>query len=114
MLEIGRELAPAEIAALQTPDRAVGIVVPYHVDDRYLVLEGGGQHVRVHEESPVADHGHARPMGRSELRSQRAGDTETHGAEAHRADQRIGTLGLAELDQPVVVDADIADQYRVL
>src|SRR5262249_24258588 len=30
MLEVGRELAPVEVAALQSADRGVGVVVPHH------------------------------------------------------------------------------------
>src|SRR5512134_590629 len=48
VLEIGGELAPAEVAALQPPDRAVRVVVPDQVDDRYLVLVRGSQNVGVH------------------------------------------------------------------
>ena len=68
----------------------------------------------MHQERAVADHGDARPVGSGELRAERAGDAEAHRAEAHRADQRIRALRLAELDEPVVVHADVAHEYCIL
>ena len=67
----------------------------------------------MHEEGAVAADRHARPVGSSELRAQHAGDTESHGAEAHRADERTRPPRRAELDQPVVVNADVAHQDRI-
>src|SRR5688572_832927 len=67
MLEVGGELAPTEIAALQAADRAVGVVVPYQVDNRYLVLICRPQHVGVHKECAVPDYGDAGPLRRRQL-----------------------------------------------
>ena len=114
MLEVGRELAAAEIAALQAADRGIGVVVPDHPDDRHVVFDRGAEHARMHEEGAVADHRDARPVGRRELGAEHAGDAEAHRAEAHRADQRIRALRLAELQQPVVMHADVAHQDRVV
>ena len=114
MLEVGRELAAAEIAALQAADRGIGVVVPHHPDHGQLVFDRGAEHARMHEEGAVADHGDARPIRRRELGAEHAGDAETHRAKAHGADQRIRPLRLAELQQPVVMHADVADQDGVV
>ena len=68
----------------------------------------------MHEEGAVADHRDAGPVGRGELGAEHAGDAKAHRAEAHGADQRIRPARLAELQQPVVVHADVADEDRVL
>src|SRR6516162_8576397 len=39
--EVGRQLATAEIAALQSADRGIGEVVPHHPDDRQIVFDRG-------------------------------------------------------------------------
>ena len=114
MLEVGGEFPPAEIAALQAADRRIGVVVPHHPHDRDVVFDGRAEHVGVHEEGAVAAHRHAWAVGRRELGAEHAADAEPHRAEPHRADQGIGPARLAELDQPVVVDADVADEDGVL
>src|SRR5215468_3780484 len=114
MAEIGRKLAAAEIAALQSTDRGIGEVVPYHPDDRQIVFDRGTQHARMHEEGAVAAYRNARPLGCGELRAQDAGDAESHRAETHGSDERVRPPRIAELDQPVVVDADVTHQYGVL
>ena len=114
MLEVGRQLAAVEIAALQTADRGIGVIVPHHPDHRQIIFDRGAEHVGVHEEGAVAAHRHAGPVGRGKLGAQHAGDAEAHGAEAHAADQRIRAARLAEAEQPVVMHADVADQDRVV
>src|ERR1700730_16022884 len=64
----------------------------------------------MHEEGAVATNRDARPIGRSELRAEDAGDPESHWAEAHRADKGIRPSRIAELDQPIVMDADVTHQ----
>ena len=114
IVEIGREFAPAEIAALQTADRGIGVIVPDHPDHGQIIFDRGAQHVGVHEEGAVAAHRHAGPVGRGEFRAHHAGDAKAHRAEPHRADQRIRPPRLAEAEQPVVVHADVADEDRIL
>ena len=114
IVEVGRQFAAAEIAALQPADRGVGVIVPDHPDHGQIIFDRGAQHVGVHEERAVAAHRYAGPVGRCELRAHHAGDAETHRAKAHRADQRIRPLRLAEAEQPIVMHADVADQDRIL
>ena len=113
-MEVGGELTALEIAALQAADRGVGVVVPDHPDHGDAVFDGGAEHARVHEEGAVAADRDARTLGCRELRTEHASDAEAHGAEAHRADQGVRPLRLAILQQPVVVDPDIAGQDRLL
>src|SRR5215831_21124890 len=43
ILEVGRKLAPAEIAALQPADRGVGVIIPDYPDHRQIVFDRGPQ-----------------------------------------------------------------------
>src|SRR6516225_10408156 len=68
----------------------------------------------MHEEGAVATYRNARPLGCGKLGAQDAGDAESHWAETHRSNERVRPPRIAELDQPVVVDADVAHQNGVL
>ena len=68
----------------------------------------------MHEECTVAAHRDAGPVGRRELGAEHAGDAKAHRAEAHAADEAVRPLGLAELQKPVVVHADVADHDGVV
>ena len=68
----------------------------------------------MHEEGAVAANRNAGTVGCGKLGAQYAGHAEPHRTEAHRADERIGPPRIAELDEPVVVDADVAHQDGVL
>ena len=114
IMEVGREFAAAEIAALQPADRGIGVVVPDHPDHGQIIFDRRAQHVGVHEEGAVAAYRYAGPVGRGEFRAHHAGDTKAHRAESHRADQRIRPVRLAKAEQPIVVHADVADQDRIL
>src|SRR5205085_11132497 len=68
IMEVGRQLPAAEIAALQSPDRGIGVVIPDHPDHREIVFHRCPQHVGVHEERAVAAHRHAGTLGCCEFR----------------------------------------------
>ncbi len=68
----------------------------------------------MHEKRAVAADRDARPIGRGEFGAEDAGDAEPHRAKPHAADQRGGATRLAELKEPVVMHADVADEDRVL
>ena len=86
------------------PQRAAHEIDNALTEDTILVSDIG-----VHQECAVADHGHARAMRCGQLGAECAGHAKAHGAETHGADQRIGAFGFAELNQPVVMHADVAD-----
>ena len=113
-LEAGRQFAPAEHAVLDVADRAVAVVVPHHPHHRDVVFHGGGQRMRRHQERAVADHRDARPVGRREFRAEDAGGGEAHRGEAPGMQQLARPQRLEQLDDPVVVHADIAGDDRVL
>src|SRR5665213_1164482 len=110
VVEIGRQFAAAEIAALQAADRGVGVIVPDHPDHRQIIFNRRAEHIGVHEERAIAADGDAGPIGRGKFRAHHAGDAKAHRTETHRADQRIRPLRLAEAQEPIVMHADIADQ----
>src|SRR6516164_10470826 len=83
MAEISRQLAAAEIAALQATDRGVGIVVPDHPYGRDAVFDGCAKDTGVHEKGTVAAHRNAGSVGRGELRAENASDAEPHRSKAH-------------------------------
>src|SRR5437764_13700059 len=62
----------------------------------------------------IAAHRDTGPVRRGELGAEHAGDPESHRAEPHAADQRVRPARVAELQEPVVVDADIAHEDRSL
>ena len=68
----------------------------------------------MHEEGAVTHHGDARAVGGGELGAEHAGNAETHRPESHAADQGIRPLGLAILQKPIVVDADVAHQNGIV
>src|SRR6516164_1312366 len=69
IVEVGSELAAAEIAAWKAADRCIGIVVPNEPNDRQIVFDCSTQHIGVHEEGAVAADGYARPIGCSKFRA---------------------------------------------
>jgi len=74
----------------------------------------GDKRWQLGEEGAVATDRNAGTVGCGKLRPHYAGHAEPHRTESHRADERIGTPRIAELDEPVVVDADVAHQDGVL
>jgi hypothetical protein len=64
----------------------------------------------MHEKRAVADYADTWALRGCKLCAEQTGDAEAHRSKAHRADQRIRPLRLAELQEPVVVDPDVADQ----
>src|SRR5215470_6191416 len=114
VLEVCRELAPAEIAALQSADRCIGVVVPHDPHDWNIVLDRGAEHARMHEERAVANHRNAWSLGRRQLGAENAGNAKAHWAEPHRPNQRVRTFRPVVLQQPVVMYADVADQNTVV
>ena len=66
----------------------------------------------VKQPSPaIATH---RPVGRGELGAERAGGAEAHAGEAPGVEHRLRTARLPELHVPVVIDADVAAEDRVV
>ena len=113
MAEVGRKLASVEIATLQSPDRGIGEVVPHHPDHRQIVFDRGAEHARVHEKGAVAADRDAGTLGGRELCAEHTGDAESHRAETHRTNERIRPARMAKLNEPIVVNADVAHQDGV-
>ena len=114
VLEAGRQLAPGEHAVLDVADRAIALVVPHHPDHGDVVFDRGGQGVRRHQERAVAHHGDAGPVRRREFCAEDARGGEPHRGETPGMDQVARAQRLEQLDDPVVVHADIAGDDGVV
>ncbi len=105
---------PSKYAYCRSRIAAQREVVPHHPDRRDVVLDRGAQHVRHHGEAAVAADRHARPVGRGELGAEDRARAEAHAGKAPGVEHRLRPARLPELHEPVVVDAGVERDDRVV
>ena len=113
-VETGSVLAALEVRVLQVADRPPGEVVPHHPHRRDIVFDRSAQHVRHHGESAVAADRYARAVGRGELGAEDRARAETHARETPGVQHGLRPARLPELHEPVVVDAGVERDDRVV